>query len=84
MNETLARVEALAARWEAAAEKPMPRRADTETAQDQGVRIGVWHAVKTAAAELRAALDGNAEVLGGTGDDERIASTASGEACDKR
>lgn len=55
-RRSLAAVEALAHDWENAAKEPMPERGEGETAQDQGVRIGVWHSVQTAARLLRAAL----------------------------
>lgn len=56
-------VAALADEWDEAASRPMPKRADTETAQDQGVRIGVWHSVRTAATELRERLADSAGAI---------------------
>lgn len=53
-------VAVLADEWEAAATKPKPEKSPGESDRDYGVRLGVWNAVRTAAADLCAAvsLDG--------------------------
>lgn len=52
----LAAVAALADEWQALTEVPMPERADTETSEDQGFRLGAWSVVAKASAELSAVL----------------------------
>ena len=63
LRAQVAAVEALVDEWEQAANKPRPQQANGETDRDDGIRIGVWYSVRTAATELRAALGDPAPVV---------------------